>query len=44
MKYTAPRILNVVSAVSAIHSAKQVSPISDSEPNMRTVTAYQADE
>jgi hypothetical protein len=44
MKYEAPRIINVVDALAAIHTQKQTSPFTDGDPLMHTPTSYQSDE
>jgi hypothetical protein len=44
MRYTAPKILNVLNAKNAIQTVKDDSLFSDAIPRMTTDPTYQADE
>lgn len=44
MRYTAPRILNVLNANNAIQTSKDNSIFTDGMPRVTTDAAYQADE
>jgi hypothetical protein len=44
MRYTTPKILNVLNAKKAIQVAKHDSPVSDGNPFQTIALAYQSDE
>jgi hypothetical protein len=44
MRYTAPRIVNIVNAKNAIQSVKGPSIPNDGDPFMKTAAAYESDE